>query len=752
MRAKSASKQNLVQKDRDLVKGSNPDSAIDQQIGYLESRLGASSKGGAELLEKELKKANLFELFTCVDHILGKKKSDKKYPQTREEYEQALREMEQEEAQEEDDESGDIEHQEQESHEDIEDGDFEQEDFAEEAEGEEEYADQELDEEESAEIQEVKVLKNLSKKPDSTNQALKDMQESSLSNPLGKRKPDNIMPRELASQSQVFEHDISPEKIEEIVKTLLEKPRENKELLTQINKLCGSIHRLKLNGKQFAKATLKALEIPPNHKIPKPDFKKEEKSKPKSLEKPKQSVPAKLVDSAVVKDRLRSALYAASMFANKFTSEFSTQILGSGNTRWSLWTLSGLFSMGLVKGKVLMDWLSAAGHIDATSSLDMEKIVHLVASPIRAQEPSLFKSLAALLLSLYPTLAQSLHSLLDKLRNNLTLPGTSPFDLSKTVLKLLEKDRKKRRGELIVPFESLDSLMGIKTKPIVQAAETDPSLKQTLSQIKSSEQKDTADNAKLDPVLQKLAERLDLVTKVEIQSLKIVTGSPEYIEVVHALLGLNTHGSENKELAGVVLKCCLHEKQYNPFYAAIAKKICFVKEMFKYSFQLALWEEIQQEAEAEGERESTPGMINKLSSFAWEMMVDGYLDHRFFKFLDTDPLPKCSAILAKKLVEKLVSTLSREKLRTFSKKLAKLDSVARNAQKVVKYLQKQKLTEGQESELATTLKRMESWLEYTPNFDDPDGAEEGGEMEPQKRKGKSKASSEERGSRKQGVK
>ena len=719
------SKQKQQQKPQKGAKAtdSNPGGFLDQEIGYLESKLGAGSKDGADLLEKELKSTNLFELFTCVDHILGKKKGEKKHPQTREEYEQALREMDAAEAQEEEDQSGDLEQRDdldaEEHGGDLEDG---------EDDGEEEFDQEDYGDEEDEEIEDVEEqpIMHQTPKPDSTKDA------------LAKRKPDTFAAKELpnsnATEISNPESKVSAEKLQEIVKILLIKCRDNKELQFQVNNLCGSVHRLKLNGRDFAKATLLSLEIPANHKIPKPETKKEDKKKPtddaKKAPKVKTYAP-KLVDAAAPKDRLRSALYAVSMVSNKFASEFASAVLHQSTSKYSSWTLSGLFCLGLVKGRVLLDWLHMPGTIGSQTLPDLEKVIHLYGAPIRAKEPSLFKELSAQLTQLYPDgeVAATLKSHLEKLRHNLTLPGTTPFEVSNTTVKLFEKLQQKRRTDIIIPYLDLASLRGIaKLKtPNTPAASELPNSPAS-AQVASAGGKTSASavvqkEVVLEPVLAKLADKLGLATRVEKLALQAVTSSPEFIEVVHKLLGMNTHGSENKELAAVVVKCCLQEKKYNPFYAAIAKKICSLKDMFKYSFQLAIWEEIRVEAEAEEAGEPTPGMMSKLGSFSWELMQAQLIDHRFFKFLDQDPLPKCSAILAKRLFEEMLASVPRELLRVFCKKLSKLDSVARNAQKVVRYIHKQREGTSPEEELRT-LKRLESWLEYVPNFDEPEPEDE----------------------------
>lgn len=695
---------------------SNPGGFLDQEMGYLESKLGVRTKEGAELLEKELKQTNLFELFTCVDHILGKKKSDKKHPQTREEYEQALREMEAEEAEEEEL-SGDLENEELgsqvgEEEEDQEDG----------------FEEMEEEEDNSQDMEEQSVEEEST--PISSG---KRLPEPAPQNPLSKRKPELSATKVLEPISKEVDHntDVPNEKLKEIVDALLDKTRDNKELLNKINKICGSVHKLKLNGRAFAKATLNALEIPSTHKVPKTNLKKEEHPRQKENIPAKQMkkvmAPPKMVDPASVKDRLRSALYTVSMFPNKFTSEFYSAIASHQNPRFTSWTLSGLFALGLTKGQVLLDYLSIPGNSDTNSAIEMEKVIHLFAAPIRAKEPSLFKTLCTQLKSTYvePEIHVTLNSHLEKLRNNLTLPGTCPFEVSNTAVKLLEKMMKKRRTDTIIPFESLDSLFG-KQKASKSQNISNPAQAGNLSAQPATSPaaplNTSSDNQTTNPVLDKLADRLELVTNIERQTLAVVTKSNDYIEVVHGLIALNTHGSENKEAAGVVLKCCLQEKRYNPFYAAVAKKACALKEGFKYSFQLALWEEVKQEAEAEEAGEPTAGLMTKLSSFAWELMADGYLDYRFFKFLDADPLPKCSAILAKKLIEQLAATVPRENLRLLSKKLSKLDTVARNSQKIVRYIRKQREGVATEEE-QTTLKRMEGWLEYVPNFDEPEADE-----------------------------
>lgn len=640
----------------------NRDDELDFEIAELEKKLTGNQKAGKKLLRDELEEENLLELFTCVDHILqGKFRGQKGVNE-----ENASPDDEEDDA----DEEGE---------EEIE-------------EGEEEFGEEEFEEDDD-EGEEEEEKKNPKKVEERVKLGHQNQTEASS---LQKRAPI------VKDGKPEFKPNI---KVNELADLLFIRCKDNKDLLTQVNRLCSFIHQQKLSGTQLAQAVVisHSLKQPSNPaflvSLKKAEKKNNKEGDQKQEKRERQPSNDKQATYASQTDRLKAALYTLILFPRAFTVSFLRTLHSSEETLF-LWSLSGLLVLGAVHGQVLVENLKQLSKNPAKNEIDnMDYEVHVIAKVVREKEPGSFKELSAVLKERYAGSAEvgtRLASHLEKLRNNMDIPGKTPFEVSNTVSKLLEKLVKKRRPDELKPVTTLSEMIGNSTEVTsgTQATITPQSSK-----------KKNADVLASNPHLNKLADKLGLATQIEKKALQVVNQSTDYIDVVQGLIGLKTHGSENKEVACPLIKCCLGEKIYNPFYATVAQKLISVKPEFKYSFQLALWDEVKEAKELGEDKGSS---IRNLGLFSASLVVGTCLDHRFFKFLDDSPLPLSSAKLSRVMLEHIVKKMPKDNIRLLCKKLAAVPDVGSNLKRIAKYLAKRKKEAGGDPQLEEKIIR---WLE-----------------------------------------
>lgn len=654
----------------------NIDEQLDLEIAELEKKLTGGEKVGKKMLHKELEEENMLDLFSCVDHIL---KGDFKRGKAVSRSDPAEADQDEDDGEEEED-MGEEEYGEEEDEMD--------EDGIEEDAGEEGLEEFEGDEEGFEEVHEA------------DQEIVEDEKKLALNkNQIAPASSLNKRPPNLAEETPLFRPNI---KVSELADLLFINFKDNKELLSQVNRLCSYIHQNKLSGIQIAQAVfisngLKKPEDPSRvaavKKVEKKDGEKDKKEK-------RHESKDKTVTYAVSTDRLKVALYTLILFPRPYTVGYLKTLHKLDETLFT-WSLSGLLVLGAVHGQVLVDnlkQLKKAPHKTEADNMDYE--VHVIGKVVREKEPGCFKELSVVLKERYsgnPEVITRLTSHLEKLRNNMDIPGKTPFEVSNTVSKLLEKMVKKRRTDDMKPVNSLKEITEESSTGEKSTANAGPGAK--------NQNKNGGDALADDPQLQKVAEKLELVTQIEKKVFKIINKSTDYIDVVQGLIALKTHGSENKEVATPIIKCCLAEKSYNGFYAAAAQKLIALKPEFKYSFQLALFDEIKDLKESGEEGGQN---VKSLGLFAASLITSSSVDHRFFKFLDDSPLPVTSAKICRIVLEQMIKKMPKDTIRQMCKKLTASMDVAANMKRIAKYLAKRKRENGGDPDVE---ERITRWLD-----------------------------------------
>jgi len=470
----------------------------------------------------------------------------------------------------------------------------------------------------------------------------------------------------------------------EIEELLLQRSSDNKGLLEIANKIISIIHKHKLTGGQLGLATISAVQ----KQVP---IVAGSKTKP-----------------ATTADRITASICVASMFSNKFLQEYLSCLESKHNPQDKqpllLWISSGLLALSLCSGKFLLDVLSLSDK--GVVSLNDE--LWLVGRTVRSHMPSQFREVAEALISRWSSDQASMKLCkdgLDKLKNNMDIPGKNPFEFSNTLAKMVDKLMKKRRTELPKMIQSLQD---------IEIGGMSTGNGGTEGKGKGKLKAESEDPLGEDMVLAKLADKLSLVTKMEKKALKVLSKSTDYPDAVKGILSLNAHGSENKEIAGTVLTLYLAENNPNKFYIMVAQKLIGLKPEFEYSFRLAILEELQEE----------DVKCKRLGTFIASLLLGGQLDHRTLKYLDTSPLPLASGKVTRTILEELCSKLDKDKLREFANKFKGKEDMVLNLKRICRYLMGREETKA---EIVEKLTKLSNWLgdgTEIPEGDDEDRDDE----------------------------
>ncbi|XP_024032162.1 nucleolar MIF4G domain-containing protein 1-like, partial [Morus notabilis] len=70
----------------------------------------------------------------------------------------------------------------------------------------------------------------------------------------------------------------------------------------------------------------------------------------------------------------------------------------------------------------------------------------------------------------------------------------------------------------------------------------------------------------------------------------IIMSGDDYIDAFEKLLRLDLPGKQDREIMRVLVECCLQEKVFNKYYAALASKLCEHDKNHKFTLQFCLWD------------------------------------------------------------------------------------------------------------------------------------------------------------------
>jgi len=85
-----------------------------------------------------------------------------------------------------------------------------------------------------------------------------------------------------------------------------------------------------------------------------------------------------------------------------------------------------------------------------------------------------------------------------------------------------------------------------------------------------------------------LAKKIHMNTEVRRAIFSTLMNSDDCLDAVQRLLAMNLPSRQERDIAHVLLHCCLQEKSYNPFYALVANKFLQLRRNFLITFRYAL--------------------------------------------------------------------------------------------------------------------------------------------------------------------
>ena len=73
-----------------------------------------------------------------------------------------------------------------------------------------------------------------------------------------------------------------------------------------------------------------------------------------------------------------------------------------------------------------------------------------------------------------------------------------------------------------------------------------------------------------------------------------MAGAEDFVDAHEKLLHLPLADKQDREIMRVLLECCLSEKVYNPYYAALAGRLCQANHNHKFTLQFTMWDNFKQ--------------------------------------------------------------------------------------------------------------------------------------------------------------
>lgn len=611
----------------------------DRDIAMLERKLGLNKRSGKAKFLEDTKTENMFELFDCADKIISLQKYLPEFKKGAKEFTSTKGQRKEEVQEDEDDE------------EEEDEMDGEEEDY----EGDEEGYEGDEGEEEGDEGEEEGG--NL----ESSSKAQRPVPGPSLA----KRAPEKAEERlKEEAKKQVLE-------LSGLTEVRL---KDNKELYTKMNELMAFVGKNKVSAKMLALATFHAIK--PQEKVQQQPVKK--RTKPASTE-----------------ERLKLFIYIVYFKPEEYAVEylrhwFDKVKKDAGKKNDTLYqlgkVLQGFYVFDMVGAKLVLQTLV---YMLECKQSELDKafylyLLHLFAKQVRRKNPGDFKKVMEemkkpLINSTNSELKKFVHETLEKLRNNMEIPGQDYFEVSNSAVKLFEKLKKKKASENFTISKDISYFVDGETAKVDINAQT-----QNKQNFKDNS-KDLEDPLAGNEKLMKLADNLTCATQIERRVLKHILESSDYLDVVQKIIEKKTYGSENKEVAYPILQCCLKEKSYNKFYTTIAIKLISLKEEFGFSFQLCIWDEFHDISEDEPK-----SYIQNLGNFIADLFIAKKLDAKVFKFLNDTPIKTVVAKIAKIIIMRLLLEYTKDQLFLLSNKLKGKGGgrdICGNFRKILKYVE-----------------------------------------------------------------
>ncbi|KAJ8953596.1 hypothetical protein NQ318_003020 [Aromia moschata] len=90
-----------------------------------------------------------------------------------------------------------------------------------------------------------------------------------------------------------------------------------------------------------------------------------------------------------------------------------------------------------------------------------------------------------------------------------------------------------------------------------------------------------------------LAAKQRMNTDVRRNIFCIIMSAEDYLDAFEKLLRLGLKNQQEREIINVLLHCCLHEKNYNPYYAVLAQKFCEYDRKYQMTIKYSVWDKLK---------------------------------------------------------------------------------------------------------------------------------------------------------------
>ncbi|KAI3641129.1 hypothetical protein MIR68_000859 [Amoeboaphelidium protococcarum] len=110
----------------------------------------------------------------------------------------------------------------------------------------------------------------------------------------------------------------------------------------------------------------------------------------------------------------------------------------------------------------------------------------------------------------------------------------------------------------------------------------------------SHAQSDSKQSSQMQSSVQKLQKKLNINTDLRRQIFSIFMECEDYIDAHEKLMKLGLKDRQEREIVRMILYCCQKEKIYNPFYGALAERLCQSSHSHKVTLQYAIWDFIKE--------------------------------------------------------------------------------------------------------------------------------------------------------------
>lgn len=143
-----------------------------------------------------------------------------------------------------------------------------------------------------------------------------------------------------------------------------------------------------------------------------------------------------------------------------------------------------------------------------------------------------------------------------------------------------------------------------------------------------------------------------------------LVSSDDYVDAFQRIVALKLTSKQERDIAAVVLHCCVQEKVYNPFYALVAQRFISFRHNHLITFKYAFWDWLQQITDASLRK------VSHLAKFYSFLFSQHSLPLSILKKADMLHLSEMEAVFFQMLFARLLTEGSEESVSTIFESLS----------------------------------------------------------------------------------